>query len=279
MPERYRCTLSPETLEKAIEELNEPGNNPDRLHAIDELRSQFENQNSDLKLTRHDDIFFLKFLRAARYNMPKALETLKHFHLLKNEWPDVYDKVKSPENLNEFLGQGVVCPLQGRAKNGSAIVVARPELRHYTQPNDVMAAIWIMVNMLLEDENTQIHGIIIIKDFSNLKIFESDTFQEACINIAVPLQMAETLHQSIPGRIESVNFTNQPAIFDLVYCMLLPCFDERTSNRFYVHGDNFSMLHEVIDRSILPQMFEGYGPEIDVEGWKQQVISNTVIEA
>ena len=120
-------------------------------------------------------------------------------------------------------------------KNGAAIIVARPELRHYSQPVDVMAATWKIVNMLLEDEHTQIYGIAIIKDFSNLKIFDSDSFQNIVVNIKTPLQMAESLHKGIPGRIAAVNFTNQPAIFDLVYCMLLPCFDESTNNRFFVH--------------------------------------------
>ena len=275
MAQRYICTLSREVQESANKELNEPLNNKDRLKAIDDLRHEFKKKNPNIKLIREDDKFLLRFLRGAYFQINQAIDTLKHFHLLKTEWPEVYDKVKNPQQLDEILCEGVVCPLQGRAKNGAAIIVARPELRHYSQPVDVMAATWKIVNMLLEDEYTQIYGIVIIKDFSNLKIFDSDSFQNIVVNIKTPLQMAESLHKGIPGRIAAVNFTNQPAIFDLVYCMLLPCFDESTNNRFFVHGEDFSLLHESIEQSILPQMFEGSGPEIDVEGWKQQVISDS----
>lgn len=61
---RYEFTLSPELLEKAVEELNEPRDNDERLKAIDNLKEAFLKKHGDkYTLIRSDDEFLLRLLR------------------------------------------------------------------------------------------------------------------------------------------------------------------------------------------------------------------------
>lgn len=58
---RYECTLSPELLEIAVKELNEPSDNNERLKAIDDLREAFlKKYGEKYTLIRSDDAFLLR---------------------------------------------------------------------------------------------------------------------------------------------------------------------------------------------------------------------------
>lgn len=60
---RYECTLSPELLDKAVEELNEPRDNGERLKAIDSLKEAFlKKYGEKYTLIRSDDAFLLRLV-------------------------------------------------------------------------------------------------------------------------------------------------------------------------------------------------------------------------
>ena len=108
---RYRWTLSPQILEKAVRELNEPTDDSKRLVAIDKFREAFKNENRVLPLLTEDDAFLLKFLRARRFDQDKALKLLKHYHIHRREWPEMLVKLENPLMMEKTLAAGVVCPL------------------------------------------------------------------------------------------------------------------------------------------------------------------------
>lgn len=265
---RYQCNLPPELLEKAVNELNEPKNNDERLAHIDYIREEFKRQNPDVKLVQEDDSFILRFLRVRKFDRVKTLQTLKNYHAQRDSWPEVFDKVKNPVLLKHELEQGVVCPLEGKAKNGCHVVVMRPGLNNCNIVTDIAACMILTVEKLLEQEETQINGIVVINDMAYLTL---DMAKQMGPSLAKKL--TTTIQECLPLRIKSSNLTNQPKFFDLAYAIVYPLLKDKMKKRLQLHGQDFSKLFEQIDRSQLPLMFAGTGPEMDVQDWKEEILS------
>ena len=267
MGPRYECNLSPKVLAKAVEELNEPEDNAERLRAIDELREAFIKANPEMKLIRDDDSFILRFLRARKFNQEKALKMITNYHIQTTSWPEVFDKVKNPSLIKNTLDAGVVLPLKGRAKDGSAIVIGRPGIGENPVVIDLYASIFMTMEKMVEDEETQIHGVTVIQD---LAYYGMDYVRQT--TPAISKRFIAVVQDSLPLRVKSLNVTNEPKIFDIVYAIASPFMKEKIKKRYMFHGQDFSKLYQIIDKSVLPPMFAGSGPDLDPQEWKSELM-------
>lgn len=267
MAPRYECKLPPKVLAKAVEELNEPEDNVERLRAIDELRDAFIKSNPDMKLVREDDGFILRFLRARKFNQEKALQMITNYHVQTSSWPEVFDKVKNPALIRKTLDAGVVLPLKGRAKDGSAVVIGRPGIGEDPVIIDLYASIFMTIEKMVEDEENQVHGVTVIQD---LAYYGMDYVRQATPSVS--RRFIAVVQDSLPLRVKSMNVTNGPKIFDIVYAIASPFMKEKMKKRFMFHGKDFSKLYGVIDKSVLPPMFAGSGPELDPQEWKAELM-------
>ncbi|CAK8690577.1 unnamed protein product [Clavelina lepadiformis] len=272
MAQRYQCKLSPKTLEKANKELNEPEDNDDRLKAIDDLKKAFQEQNPDMKLARDDDEFLLRFLRARKFNQERALAMITNYHKKTADWPEVFDKVKNPALISDTLDLGVVLPLKGKAKDGSTIVVGRPGIGGTYNLTDLYASIFLTMEKMVEDEETQVYGVTVIQDLAYLGM---DYVKQ--INPSISRRFVGIVQDSLPLRVKSLNATNEPKIFDIVFAMAQPFMKEKIKKRYRLLGQDFTMLYEIIDKSVLPPMFAGSGPPLDPEEWKQKLFKEESI--
>ena len=267
MTERYECGLSPKVLAKAVEELNEPEDNVERLRAIDELREAFKVANPNIKLKREDDAFILRFLRARKFNQEKALKMITNYHVQTSSWPEVFDKVRNPELMKQTLDVGVVLPLKGKAKDGSTVVIGRPGIGENPDIINLYASIFVTMEKMVEDEETQVHGVTVIQD---LAYYSMDYVRQS--TPGMQRRFIAVVQDSLPLRVKSLNATNEPKIFDIVYAIAAPFMKEKIKKRYRLHGKDFSGLYEIIDKSVLPPMFAGTGPELDPEEWKLELL-------
>ncbi|CAK8690576.1 alpha-tocopherol transfer protein-like [Clavelina lepadiformis] len=267
MSARYQFSLSKELLAKAVEELNEPDDDAERLKAIDLLKENYIATNPGLPLLRSDDKFLLKFLRARKFDQDRALKMLTNYHQQRNKWPEVFDKIKNPILLKNFLDAGVIVPLSGKAKNGCKVLVVRPGL----VPGlitDTIALVMASLEKLSDEEETQIHGLIFIEDLAYISI---DLVQQ--MSPAIAKRAVGIIQDAMPLRLKQINITNEPKIFDVISVIFQPFLKDKLKKRVRLHGTDFDALYQVVDRSVLPIMFAGSGPELDTEGWK-----NTILE-
>jgi len=269
---RYQFCLQPELLEKAVNELNEPKDSSERLKAIDTLREAVKKSHLDIELLRNDDLFFLAFLRAKKFDQERALHVLENFHKQQKNWPEVMDKVENPALLSDFLNDGPMVPLNTKAKDGSTILVGRPGISTKVDfPGFIAAALLTIQTLALEDEQTQISGITVIEDFAYLSM---DFAKQMSPSLAS--KFIGTVQDCMPVRVKSVNVTNEPKFFDFLWTIVSPFMKEKLKKRFRVHGTDFTKLFkEVADRSALPIMFAGTGPELPVEEWKLRLVGES----
>ena len=259
-------SLSPETLTKAVSELNEPEDSNKRLAAIRSLQTAFKTKNPDLALIRDDDQFALRFLRAKKYDQAKALLCMTNYHEQRLDWPEVFDKVNNPALIKSVADKGVVCPLEGKAKDGSVVIVLRPGLESCTDITELFSLLYLTIDKLLEYDENQIHGVTIINDLAYFSSEIAAQFSPSTI-----MKFAKTMQECVPLRIKSLNITNEPKIFGAVFTLIQPFLKEKLKKRLLVHGKDFKNLYNIVDKSVLPHMFAGSGPEPNFEFWKNNI--------
>ncbi|XP_041362009.1 alpha-tocopherol transfer protein-like [Gigantopelta aegis] len=118
----YKCTLSPELLEKAKKELSEDPNTT--RQEIKALRERLE-RIPGLK-ARTDDAFILRFLRARKFDQEKAFTLVMNFYTVKFEHADLFATMK-PSYVKEALEDGVTGMLEHRDKEGCKVIIFRPD--------------------------------------------------------------------------------------------------------------------------------------------------------
>ena len=256
--ERYKCTLNKQDLLKAVSELNEPENDEERWLRIDNLRSDFLEQNKNFSPICMDDVFILRFLRARKFHHFRALDLMVnyHFNFLEN-FPEVGDKLKKPTLVKQLFEGGCFVRIKGKARDGSTVCIGRPGKVENTTYFDYAAAFLISFEHLLKEENVQINGITVIHDMNFL------TFQLVKGFPFAARRLLSVVHDAIPMRLKGVIFINEPTAFDLLYSFFSPFLSEKPKKWFKLYGQNFSKLHEIIDPSVLPPDYGGTGDVLD----------------
>ena len=267
---RYECSLSEVDLEKAVSELNEPESNDERLSRIDALRKSFIDECKELTLARDDDNFILRFLRARKFDHEKALKMLINYHSQRENWPEVFEKVKNPVLVKHVLDAGCFIGLNGKAKDGSFLCIGRPGKIEKAIFTDFIATLILSMECLLEDEKTQIYGVTVIEDLSH---FGFELAQQ--MGPTLGKRFISLLQDAMPIRLKAINMVNEPTILDVILAIVRPFMKEKIKKRLKVHGTTFDKLHEIIDPSVLPSAYGGTAEPLDgevAESWKNAIL-------
>uniref|UniRef100_A0A8B9HXI4 Tocopherol (alpha) transfer protein-like n=1 Tax=Astyanax mexicanus TaxID=7994 RepID=A0A8B9HXI4_ASTMX len=121
-PPIYSCTLTPELVAKAREELQEK---PEwRLRDVQALRDMILKEQPNLR-TRLDDAFLLRFLRARKFDYDRAMQLLLNYHGSRRAWPEVFQDLK-PSTVKHVLDLGFLTVLPRPDPQGRYILCLRP---------------------------------------------------------------------------------------------------------------------------------------------------------
>ena len=268
MTERYECTLSPELLDKAVTELNEPRNNDERLNAIDQLRNSYDVAKYG-PLVRDDDAFILRFLRAKKFKQEKALKVLQNYHSIKKELKDVFERVHNPVLLEAVVEKGVLSVFDGKCLDGSTAFMYRPGLLGKSSNlHDLMAYGVLAMEKLLEEEEIQICGVSTIEDLEDFNIsifFQVSPFQLGKLN--------SIFQDAMPVRIKAVYILNEGKVFDALMMLFRPFMKKKLLERLHPFGNKYLKLYDYISPSLLPPCYGGTGPDLDtlVRTWVERL--------
>lgn len=121
-PPIYTCTLTPDLVAKAREELQEK---PEwRLRDVQALRDMVLKDQPNLR-TRLDDAFLLRFLRARKFDYDRALQLLLNYHMSRRAWPEVFHDLR-PSTIKHVLDRGFLTVLPHPDPHGRYILCIRP---------------------------------------------------------------------------------------------------------------------------------------------------------
>ncbi|XP_070533463.1 alpha-tocopherol transfer protein-like [Ptychodera flava] len=258
--------LSAEALEKAKRELNEDP--ATRQVHLDKLREMF-NSRPDIKF-RSDDAFLLRYLRCKKFNAERAFKTLVHYYEVRKEFKDIYSDFV-PSSVEETMKKGIHYMSTGRDNDGRRVFIMKPGWMEPGTTNVVLMirALVLLMEKILEEEETQINGIVVIVDLSNLTLSHVTTLGPSNAR-----RIADVMQNALPLRLKAVHYVNQPKIFDTAFALFKPFFTEKLKKRLQFHGDEFDKLHQHVPSHLLPSEYGGTVPEFDNKHWREAMLAS-----
>uniref|UniRef100_A0A674K3W1 Clavesin-1 n=1 Tax=Terrapene triunguis TaxID=2587831 RepID=A0A674K3W1_9SAUR len=177
--------LSPETIEKAHLELNE---NPDALHQdIQQVRDMIITR-PDIGFLRTDDAFILRFLRARKFHQTDAFRLLAQYFQYRQLNLDMFKNFKADDpGIKRALIDGFPGVLEKCDHYGRKILLLFAANWDQSRNSfiDILRAILLSLEVLIEDQELQINGFILIIDWSNFSFKQASKLTPSILKLAI----------------------------------------------------------------------------------------------
>ncbi|XP_036378044.1 clavesin-1-like [Megalops cyprinoides] len=259
--------LSSETTEKARLELNE---NPDTLHQdIQQVRDMIITR-PDIGFLRTDDDFILRFLRARKFNQIETFKLLAQYFQYRQQNLDMFQSFKADDpGIKRALMDGFPGVLETPDQYGRKILILFASNWDQSRNSftDILRAILLSLEVLIEDPELQINGFILIIDWSNFSFKQASKLTPTILKLAI-----EGLQDSFPARFGGIHFVNQPWYIHALYTIIKPFLKDKTRKRIFLHGNNLNSLHQLIYPECLPSEFGGTLPPYDMGMWARTLL-------
>lgn len=172
-------TISGETLEKAVKELGEIPEK--RMQAIEELRTRLKGWEADPNdphekdLTLHrieEDKFLLRFLRARKFDMDRSTQLFVNYFKYRAKYRSMLGEL-TPKGAEATLKEKIVSVLPHPTKDGCKVMVARLGAFDLDKhpPEAILRMLLVLLDHLIEEEETQVHGIVFCEDLAALTFY------------------------------------------------------------------------------------------------------------
>ncbi|KAG7276871.1 hypothetical protein CRUP_008008 [Coryphaenoides rupestris] len=241
------------TIQKARDELNETDER--RASALKELRSAVRevgaaaaggDQLAQAVLEQFGDqadSLLLRFLRARKFDVARAHDLMKDVAVVF---------VKCCEMIRDRYGRVVLL-----------FNIQHWDLEEITF-DETLRAYCAILEKLLENEETQINGFVLIENFKGF------TMQHASGIKPAELKKME----SFPARFKAVHVTHQPWYFTTTYNVVKPFMKSKLLERVFVHGDELDGYFKDFDANLLPVDFDGKAPVTDYKAVASQIFGS-----
>uniref|UniRef100_A0A3Q3XGM7 Clavesin-1 n=1 Tax=Mola mola TaxID=94237 RepID=A0A3Q3XGM7_MOLML len=259
--------LSSETTEKARLELNE---NPDTLHQdIQQVRDMIVTR-PDIGFLRTDDDFILRFLRARKFNQVETFRLLAQYFQFRQQNLDMFQSFKVDDpGIKRALMDGFPGVLETPDQHGRKILILFASNWDQSRNSftDILRAILLSLEVLIENPELQINGFILIIDWSNFSFKQASKLTPNILKLAI-----EGLQDSFPARFGGIHFVNQPWYIHAMYTIIKPFLKDKTRKRIFLHGNNLNSLHQLLQPECLPSEFGGTLPPYDMGMWARTLL-------
>ncbi|CAO1410958.1 unnamed protein product [Diamesa serratosioi] len=215
-----------------------------------------------IKKCRTDDIFLLKFLRTKKYSIDDALMVLEnHLMFLHKHQTYFLPNIARNERLNELYEKKILFPLSQKDDKGrKGLLLQLKNIDSQTiNFTDLYTLGFELGFCMMEDEETQIAGIILVVDFSGAQSL--DLYRR--FSILECKEMSGSFNNSMPGRIKGLYMINPPPTFLIVIEILKLVASKKLADRVIL-VKNHDELKEHFDIKIMPKELGGEIPEVEM---------------
>ncbi|KAL1457146.1 hypothetical protein WDU94_001807 [Cyamophila willieti] len=236
------------------------------LHTLNESLAQFRDwvrKSRDIRNVRTDSNFLLRFLRAKKFSLPMAQQTLLKYLNLKKRFPKATCDLDclDPKMIN-LINSGYLFVSPVRDTQGRRVIIGvgnNLDPHKYTE-DDQFKIHMLTYETLLLDEETQVRGLTYFADIKGVSTSH--------ITLWSPTEFARAVkwgEQSIPARHKDVHFINVPSPVRFVYDFVLSKLSPKMKSRMKIHS-NLTEVHNSIGVECLPKEYGGTIPMAEMIG-------------
>ncbi|XP_077989662.1 clavesin-2-like [Glandiceps talaboti] len=261
-------TLLPETEAKAIKELNEiPENRENDIQAVRDMMIT----RPDIHFTRTDDAFILRFLRARKFDILEAFKMFgKYFEFRQVKYRALFANfTASDPDMYQALMDGFPVVLDNTDHFGRKILIlntANWEVWRY-QYVQIFRALLLSLEYLIQEEETQIHGFVIIVDWTAFSFKQASRLSLGLMKLTI-----EGLQDCFPARFSGIHFVNQPWYIEAAFTICRPFLKQAAKEKIFLHGNNLTTLHTHIHKEILPTELGGLLPAVNIGKFARELL-------
>lgn len=200
-----------------------------------------------------EDAFLLRFLRARKFNLEKALKQLKRYYEMRQSHDELFQNLH-PKALQSALEHKLQIVLGRRDSQGRHIFIFRAGEWNPDKISldDVFRCNYLVLEEMTSAIETQVHGVIAIVDFSGFSFYQARQFTPKHAQ-----RMVQVIQDSFPCRFQEFHLVNQPYFLNVVFSLVKPFLSEKIRRRIHFHGQDMSYLHSIVKKEILPSFLGG----------------------
>ncbi|XP_030570687.1 alpha-tocopherol transfer protein-like [Drosophila novamexicana] len=239
-----------------------------REQSLEQLRN-WVLKNEDLQNVRCDDTFLLRFLRAKKFSVPMAEQTLLKYLNVRRTFPHMATKLDFLEpRLSDLIEQGYIFAVPKRDKHGRRVVIinAKGLNPKFHTSSDQAKAHFLTYECLMEDQETQITGLSHVGDFAGVTTSHVTNWN--------PTEFARVFkwgEQSLPMRHKEIHLINVPSTLKWLIDFVKNRVSSKMKNRLNIYGSEKELM-KAVDADCLPQEMGGIMPMREmIELWKQEL--------
>jgi len=218
------------------------------------------------KLKKFTDSFLLKFLRAKKYNVKAALAQLKSYLEMKEKNKDMF---MLPENVKMVFDDNGLGMNDLKSPTGESILIGRPgNWNPSTYKFDlIISATVTTLEAAILDESIQKSGIVVIIDMKGFGMKHLAHF-----SVIRAKRIAELADKALPVQLNQIHVVNQSKVTDIAYAVIKPFLSTEFTRKIRFHGTDFTELHKVVPKEVLPSPFGGTGGDFSSENFYNQLL-------
>ncbi|XP_046385365.1 clavesin-1 [Ischnura elegans] len=254
----YEWRLSEDFRSVAQTELRE--DDATREAALTQLRTWIHSHPL-IKSCRTDSVFLLRFLRTKKFSIPQTQEILERYLTIRQAYPTWFRGLSVDDKVvNDILDSGYLVPLPQRDKNGYKVILSSPgRLDSYKySATDVIRTHSVVVEVLMDEEESQIKGFVYINDESGLQMSHLSMWSFSELR-----RITKCIQNSTPMRHKETHFINIPSFANKLIEFVISILSEKLKKRVKFHN-TIDDLKEHIDPKILPREYGGITPISDM---------------
>ena len=237
-------------LEDAQKELNEQLDT--RSLDVQVLREKIK-LRPDILFTRTDDEFLIRFLRSRKYDKDKAFQLLVNYNQFRRKHIGFFKSLNASCLRPVFEdGLPMVSPVRDHLGRSLVFLFAGSWNTKLYTFEDILRALLLTVEYLVESERTQLFGFVLVMDFTGWKFGDVPLLKKQHLIDAV-----KVFQDCFPGRFKGIHFINQPWYVRALLTLIKPMLKEKAFKRIFFHGKNMFNLQKFIYPDVLPRELGG----------------------